>query len=132
MTSTMQFSPGGFKAKDADPEATLELFEKYVLSMERVFRLNRRTNPVTGVRVEFDDGEKKDIILLEGKTDMEDLFNHVGKVVSGDTYEEAVEKIRAALKGRGNRSAAVYKLFTKNLQGSKTFDVWHRGIYEGA
>ena len=31
---------------------------------------------------------------------MVDLFKHVGKVQEQDTYEEAMEKIRKALKGR--------------------------------
>ena len=84
--STLQFSPGGFKAKVAEPEATLEIFDKYEVQMQRVFRLNRRTNPVTGDRVDFTDAEKKDIMLLEGGGDMEDLFKHVGKVQEDDNY----------------------------------------------
>ena len=86
MMSMLQFSPGGFKAKTAEPEATLEIFDKYVIQMQRVFRLNRRTNPVTGDRDDFTDAEKKDIMLLEGGVDMEDLSKHVGKVQEGDTY----------------------------------------------
>ena len=43
---------------------------------------------------------------------MEDLFRHVGKVQDGDTYEQAVKKIREALEKRGSRLAAVYKLFS--------------------
>ena len=73
-----QFSPGAFRTKNADPEGTLEMFEKYCESMTRAFRLNRRTDPTTGLRVEFDDTDKKDIIQLEGGGDMQDLFKHVG------------------------------------------------------
>ena len=43
-----QFSPGAFRTKDADPEGTLELFERYCESITRAFRLNRRTDPTTG------------------------------------------------------------------------------------
>ena len=46
-----QFSPGAFRTKDADPEGTLELFERYCESMTRAFRLNRRTDPTTGTSV---------------------------------------------------------------------------------
>ena len=60
-----QFLPGAFRTKDADPEGTLKLFEKYCESMTRAFRLNRRTGPTTGNRVEFDDIDKKDIIQLK-------------------------------------------------------------------
>ena len=127
-----QFSPGAFRTKDADPEGTLELFERYCESMTRAFRLNRRTDPTTGARVEFDDTDKKDIIQLEGGVDMQDLFKHVGKVLDEDTYQQAIVKITEALKKRGNRSAAVFKLFTRMNQGGKTFESWYKGVYEAA
>ena len=127
-----QFSPGAFRAKDADPEGTLELFERYCEIMTRAFRLNRRTDPTTGARVEFDDTDKKDIIQLEGGVDMQDLFKHVGKVLDGDTYQQAINKITDALKKRGNRSAAVFKLFTRMNQGGKTFESWYKEVYEAA
>ena len=72
-----QFGAGRFQG-DAEPEQTLERFEKYLVGMERVFRLNRRAHPVTGARIDFDDAEKKDILQLEGGDDMADLFRHVG------------------------------------------------------
>ena len=127
-----QFSPGAFRTKDADPEGTLEMFEKYCESMTRAFRLNRRTDPTTGLRVEFDDTDKKDIIQLEGGGDMQDLFKHVGKVLDADTYQQAIGKIIAALKKRGNRSAAVFKLFTRMNQGGRTFESWYKEVYEAA
>ena len=133
MTSAeFQFSPGQFKVKDADPEQTLESFELYLEAMQKAFRLNRRVNPTTGSKVEFDDQDKKDIIQLEGGHDMVDLFKHVGKVQEGDTYDEAMVKIRRALKGRGNRTAAVFKLFTGMAQGGRSFDLWHKKVYEAA
>ena len=54
-----QFSPGVFTVKDADPEETLERFEQYVKAMQMAFGLNRRVDPTTGARVEFDDTDKK-------------------------------------------------------------------------
>ena len=133
MTSVgFQFSPGVFTVKDADPEQTLERFEEYVEAMQMAFSLNRRVNPKTGDKVEFDDTDRKNIIKLEGGHDMMDLFKHVGKVKNEDTYEAAMGKIRKALKGRGNRTAAVFKLFTGMPQGEKTFDAWHKKVYEAA
>ena len=133
MTSAgFQFSPGVFTVKDADPEETLERFEQYVKAMQMAFGLNRRVDPTTGARVEFDDTDKKNIIQLEGGHDMMDLFEHVGKVKDEDKYEAAIEKIRKALRGRGNRTAAVFKLFTGMPQGQKTFDAWHKKVYEAA
>ena len=75
-------SPGCFKSKDAEPEATLELFEDYLENMQRVFRLTRRIHPTTGAKIEYDDAEKKDLILVEGGEDMQNLFKHVGLVGS--------------------------------------------------
>ena len=129
--TNFQFSPGQFKGKDADPEQTLERFERYLKNMDRVFRINRPRR-ATGERIDFDDGDKKDIIQIEGGPDMQDLFEHVGKVVDGNTYNEAVEKIRNALKGRGNRTAAVHKLFSSMAQANQTFDAWHKKVYEFA
>ena len=130
--STYAFSPGLFKAKDADPESTLELFEDYLENMVRVFRLSRRIHPTTGAKVEFDDDEKKDMLIVEGGADMNDLFKHVGKVLNEDTYEQATEKIRRGLKGRGNRTSAVFKLFNSHPQGQQSFDSWHREVYKAA
>ena len=127
-----QFSPGPFKAKDADPEATLERLEKYLESMDSAFRLNRRVNPTDGTRIEFDNRDKLAILRLEGREDMIDLLKHTGKVVDTDTYDEAVAKVKAALKKRGNHTAVVYKLFTGFPQGTQTYDSWHRKVYEHA
>ena len=52
-------SPGPFKAREADQEATLEGFEDNLEMMVRVFRLSRRTHPTAGAKIEFDDAEKK-------------------------------------------------------------------------
>ena len=72
--------------------------------------------------MELDDKEKKDIIRLEGGRDMVDLFKYVGRVNDEDSYNASLEKIRKALKGRGNRTAAVLKLFTGMPKGEKSFD----------
>ena len=95
-------SAGVFKAKDAEPEATLELFSDYCEVMKRVFRLRRRIHPTTGARIEFDDDEKKDLILVEGGEDMQKLFKYTGKVLDDDTYDQAITKIKTALQKRGN------------------------------
>ena len=87
-------SPGLFKSKDAEPEATLELFSGYCEVIERVFRLRRRLHPATGDKIEFDDAEKKDLIIVEGGDDMQKLFKHVGQVVEQDNYVQAVVKRR--------------------------------------
>ena len=125
-------SPGIFKSKDAEPEATLELFSDYCENMERVFRLRRRIHPTTGARIDFDDAEKKDLIMVEGGEDMQKLFKYTGKVLDTDTYQEAVDKIKAALKKRGNRTSAVFKLFNGHVQGSQSYESWHTEGYKAA
>ena len=41
---------------------------------------------MTGVRVDWDSKEKKDLLLVEGGDEVSDLFKYVGKVLPGDTY----------------------------------------------
>lgn len=125
-------SPGVFKSKDAEPEATLERFSDYCEVMARVFRLRRRIHPTTGERINFDDAEKKDLMIVEGGDDMQKLFKHVGLVEDGDTYDQAVNKIKIALKKRGNRTSAVFKLFNGHGQGSQSFESWHTEVYKAA
>ena len=50
--------------------------------------------------------------------------------MDADTYQQAINKIAAALKRRGNRSAAVFKLFTRMSQGSRNFEIWYKEVYE--
>ena len=102
--SSYTVSTGPFRARDADPEATLEQFDDYLETMVRVFRLSRRIHPTTGAKIEFEDVEKKDMLVVEGGQDMNDLFKYMGKVEAADTYKQAVTKIKDALKKRGNRT----------------------------
>ena len=90
---------GPFKAIAADPEGTLERLEDYCRTMEMVFRLSRRVTSA-GVKIDFDDSEKKDMIQIEGGEDMMQLFRYVGKVQETDTYQQAIAKIKTALKNR--------------------------------
>ena len=104
----------------------LELFTDYLKKMEKVFRLSRAYNPVTSNKVDWDSEEKKDLLLVEGGDEVSDLFKYVGKVLPGDTYQQAVDKVKDALKKRGNRTSAVFKLFNTHSQGSQLFDSWHK------
>ena len=115
-------NPGPFKAVAADPEGTLEMLEDYCRTMEMVFRLSRRVT-ATGTKVDFDDSEKKDMIQIEGGEDMMQLFRFVGKVQDTDSYQQAITKIKTALKKTGNRTSAVHRLYTAHSQGDQTFDI---------
>ena len=130
--ATYMPSPGMFKGADADPEAMLELFTDYVDKMEKVYRLSRGFNPVTGDKVDWTSDEKKDLLLVEGGDEIADLFKYVGKVLPGDTYAAAVEKVKVALQKRGNRTSAVFKLFNTHHQGSQSFDSRHKEVRKAA
>ena len=52
---------------------------------------------------------------MEGGDKVANLFKYVGKVLPGDTYAAAVEKVKVALKKRGNRTSAVFKLAVLRL-----------------
>ena len=74
--------------------------------MDRVFRLSRGVDPTTGAEVDFEDDEKKDMLINEN--------------------------IRQGLKGKANRTSAVFKLFTSHPQGKQSFESWHREVYKAA
>ena len=97
-------SPGTFKALDANPGGTLELFDKYVqhikLILEVTFELTFQK--ADGTPYATSDKEKKAMLLFRGGDDMKDLFEHVGAVTDIDTFNDAVMKIRTGLQGRTN------------------------------
>ena len=125
-------SPGPFKGKDAEPEETLERFNDYMKTMDMVFSLSKRINPATGTEIEWSDIQKKNILQVEGGPEMRDLFEHVGKVESTDSYQGAMEKIKKALQKRGNRTSAVFKLFNGHKQGKNSFESWHKEVHKAA
>ena len=71
------------------------------------------------------------MLLVEGGDEIADLFKYIGKVLPGDTYAAAVEKVKVALKKRGNRTSAVFKLFNTHHQGSQSFRLVEQGGEEG-
>ena len=60
--------------------------------MDLVFRINRARNAASA-RIDFEDDDKKDIILIEGRSEMQALFTHVGKLAEDNTYKQAIVKI---------------------------------------
>ena len=74
------------------------------------------------------DNEKKALMLLKGGKDMRNLYDHVGKVVEGDTFDNAVTKITNGLTERTNKVVQRNMLLTGFPQGSKSFERWHQKI----
>ena len=69
--------PRGIHSQECRPGADLGEV-RAVCGGEMALSLNKRVNPTTGAKVEFDDTEKKNIIQLERGHDMMDLFKHMG------------------------------------------------------
>ena len=66
-----------------------------------------------GVRVDWNSEVKKGLLLVKGGDEGTDFFKYGGEVLQEDTYQQAVDEIKNALKKRGNRTSAVFKLFRR-------------------
>ena len=122
----MNFDPGQFKVLDTNPGGTLESFNKYVDRMKLIFDLAFRKSD--GTPYDPTDKEKKSMLLFRGGDDMKDLFEHVGKVETADTFDQAVQKIQQGLQGRTNAAVQRNLLLTNHPQGSKSFERWSKEI----
>ena len=59
---------------------------------------------------------------------MKDLFEHVGKVLDTDTFDQAIKKIQDGLKSR-TKSAVQRNLLLSNFpQGKKSFERWSKEV----
>ena len=74
----INFYPGFFKSIDANPGATLELFEKYVNSMSLIYEI--AFHIVDGTPHISSNKQSKAMLLFGGIDEMKDLFQHVGGV----------------------------------------------------
>ena len=122
----MNFDPGPFKVLDTNPGGTLECFNKYVERMKLIFDLAFRKSD--GTPYDPTDKEKKSMLLFRGGDDMKDLFELVGQVAETDTFDQAIAKIVAGLKGRTNAAVQRNLLLTNHPQGSKSFERWSKEI----
>ena len=119
-----------FSAVDADPGATLKRFDDYIKQMKLLFTLVFRK--ADGTAYSPTDGEKKAMTLLKGGKDMHTLFDHVGSVTDGETFEEAITKIRAQLTERTNKVVQRNMLLSNFPQGSKSFEKWSQEVSDAA
>ena len=60
------------------------------------------------------------------------LFGHVGNVLEGDSFDQAVGKIQAKLKERTNKIVQRNMLLSNYPQGTKSFEKWSQEISEAA
>ena len=127
---SLSLDPGIFKALDANPGGTLELFDKYVQRIKLIIELPFQK--ADGTPYEPSDKEKKAMLLFRGGDDMKDLFEHVGAVTDTDTFDAVVTKIRTGLQGRTNNVVQRNLLFANYLQGTKSFERWSKEISSAA
>ena len=127
---SLSLDPGIFKALDANPGRTPELFDKYVQRIKLIFELAFRK--ADGTPYEPSDKEKKAMLSFRGGDDMKDLFEHVSSVTDTDTFNAAVTKIRTGLQGRTNNVVQRNLLLANYPQGTKPFERWSKEISNAA
>ena len=115
-----------FKVLDTNPGGTLESFKKYVDRVRLAFDLVFIKND--GTPYDPSEKQKKSMLLFRGGDDMSDLFEHVGKVTTDDTFDAAVKKIEDGLTERTNSTVQRNLLLTNHPQGSKSFEKWSKEI----
>ena len=127
--ASLRLDPGTFKALDANPGGTLELFNKYVDSIKLVFDL--AFLKADGTPYQPTDGEKA-MLLFRGRDDLKDLFQRVGGVLEEDIFDQTITKISNGLKSRTNSVVQRNLLLTNFPQGIKTFGRWSKEITNAA
>ena len=105
-----------------DAGTTLDTFEKYL----------KRANMVFDTEDIEEDKKKKALLQLWGGDEMINFFEHEGKVTAEDTFAQAMEKIRNALKGQINEMYPVFKLFCEMPQGKTPFTEWYTKVLDQA
>jgi len=128
--ASLNLDPGVFKAIDANPGGTLELFNKYVERIRLVFDLAFRK--ADGTAYEPSEREKKSMLLFREGDDMRDLFQHVGNVTNDDNFDQAIVKITNGLKTRTNSVVQRNLLLANFPQGTKSFDRWSKEVTNAA
>ena len=126
--------PTPFKSvKDGDPEALLQDFEEYVEVMEKFFT----TTGAAGEHAEPHTNcgaclKQKAMMTLIGGKEMDGLFKHTGMVVEGDSYKNAVKKVRDGITAQTNQAMARFKLMREMPQSGRVFSEWWPKIKEQA
>ena len=119
-----------FKAVDANPGATLQLFNRYVDRLSLLFELVFRK--ADGTPYIPTDREKKAMLLLKGGDDMKNLFQYVGKVEDADSYDDVIRKIKKGLGERTNKVVQRNLLLANFPQGNKSFEKWSQEVANAA
>ena len=103
-------------------EILVEHCKAYTEKMELLFQLV--IHKADGTPYKPSDAEKKAMLIFKGGEDMKTLFQHVGKVLDTDTYEQPLKKISDGLSERTNKVVQRNMLLSSFPQGSKSFEKW--------
>ena len=120
-------------SKVGDPEQLLQDFAEYVKTFEKFMLATGVAGNHTDGHAECEGCQKAKATLdLVGGKEMTVLFEHVGNVQVADTFDAAVEKVRAGIKAQTNQATARFKLFTKMPQGGLPFAEWYPKVKDQA
>ena len=135
----LALKPGPFIVRDkGDPELLLKEFVKYKENFKEFLVVTKSGGKHTAGHAAVDNVAcegctiSKACLRLMGGEEMKVLFEHVGKVEEGDTFEGALEKIENGVKKQTNQSAARFKLMQQYPQGGRHFAEWFPKVKEQA
>ena len=108
----MLLKPGSFKIKNkGDTEQLLQDCKEYVELMDKFFMATGALGNHTGGHQDCGVYRKaKSMLTLIGGREIDSLYKHVGKVEEGNSYEQAIQKIRTGITDQNNQCMARYKL----------------------
>ena len=120
-------------SKVGDPEQLLQDFTEYVKTFRKFVLATGVGGEHTPTHVTCGGCSKtKATMELVGGKDMCVLYEHVGVVLAGDSFDAAVTKIEEGIKCQTNQATARFKLFTKMPQGGLSFGEWYPRIKDQA
>ena len=108
----MLLKPAPFKvSKKGDPEQTLQDFLDYIELFAQFLTVTSADTGHTQDHAQCATCVKcKAMLVLIGGKEIDSLFKHVGKVVQGDSYEQALDKVKEGISKQTNQSMARFKL----------------------
>ena len=130
----MLLKPAPFKvAKKGDPEQTLQDFLDYIELFEQFLTATNANAGHTAQHAQCSTCVKcKAMLVLIGGKEIDSLFKHVGKVLQGDSYDQAINKVKEGISKQTNQSMARFKLMREMSQGGRPFAEWWPLVKEQA
>ena len=119
----MNFDPGVFKSLGVNPGGTLELFDKYIDTIELIFELAFRKSD--GTSYAPTDKEKSNVTSKRRQLH-ERLISACWLCTKEDDYKTSIDKIRKGLQSRTNAVVQRNLLFANFPQGTKSFESWSK------